>query len=83
MKNDIKIYYDLIYLVSCALNNETPELVDIDLQKIKEEALKDSILPTIGMIVPQFADYFLANLYRNVNFDSYKKSYINILTKMI
>ena len=72
MTQDKKVYYDLAYLVSCALKGDKPSLDNIDLVKVKEEAKKDSILPLIGISIPQFKESFYSNVYRISNFEKCK-----------
>lgn len=73
MLQDKKVYYDLAYIVSCALNGKQPNLKGIDLPKVKIEAQNDSILPLLGAVVPQFREAYYVNLYRNSNFEKYRK----------
>ena len=73
MAQDKKVYYDLVYIASCALKGEQPSLDGMDLQAIKEEAQKASILPLLGTVVPQFKDAFYKNVYRNSNLEKCRR----------
>jgi len=73
MVQDKKVYFDLAYIVSCALKQKKPIFDGIDLQSVQKEAKKDSLLPLLGTVVPQFRESFYQNAYRNSNFEKWKK----------